>query len=289
MIPTLIVSLDPEIVPSQSSSGEFLAQSEVSTKIVLGEVARKRGKRLNITQDDVVQVHGQPDGNYNYPTGLFDFEIRTANAGDTATVVLPLKEALPSGARYRKFMSGTWKDFVINDKNKVYSAPGRRGFCPAPNDVAYQVGLTRGHYCVQLTIEDGGANDADGSANGTIVDPSGVATSINFVPTFGVTNHPLINKSFSAGGGEKTVMEFTIDSDSSDVVMDSISLATSPAVNATNISRVNLYYDANMNGVFEVSEKVTGLIFSNDLRIDLSTPLGLVSGRNRFKITFDVQ
>ena len=289
VIQTLIVNLDPEIDPSQSSSGEFLAQSEVGTKIVLGEVARKRGKRLNITQDDVVQVHGQPDGNYNYPTGLFDFEIRTANAGDTATVVLPLKEALPSGAHYRKFMSGTWKDFVINDKNKVYSAPGRRGFCPAPNDVAYQVGLTRGHYCVQLTIEDGGANDADGSANGTIVDPSGVATSINFVPTFGVTNHPLINKSFSAGGGEKTVMEFTIDSDSSDVVMDSISLATSPAVNATNISRVNLYYDANMNGVFEVSEKVTGLIFSNDLRIDLSTPLGLVSGRNRFKITFDVQ
>ncbi|MFK8017910.1 MAG: choice-of-anchor U domain-containing protein [Gammaproteobacteria bacterium] len=32
----------------------------------------------------------------------------------------------------------------------------------------------RTHWCVQLTIEDGGPNDTDGEANGTIVDPGGV-------------------------------------------------------------------------------------------------------------------
>jgi hypothetical protein len=41
--------------------------------------------------------------------------------------------------------------------------------------VLYQAGLTEGHFCVQLTIEDGGANDGDGAANNRISDPSGVA------------------------------------------------------------------------------------------------------------------
>ncbi|YCO04958.1 choice-of-anchor U domain-containing protein [Vibrio sp. VNB-15] len=36
-------------------------------------------------------------------------------------------------------------------------------------------GLNEGHWCVQVTIKDGGPNDDDNIANGTIIDPSGVA------------------------------------------------------------------------------------------------------------------
>ena len=36
-------------------------------------------------------------------------------------------------------------------------------------------GLTEGDSCLQLTLEDGGPNDADGEVNGVFKDPSGVA------------------------------------------------------------------------------------------------------------------
>ena len=52
------------------------------------------------------------------------------------------------------------------------------GNCPAPLSIAYlneetllANGLLEGKDCIQLTIEDGGANDADEMANGRVVDP----------------------------------------------------------------------------------------------------------------------
>ena len=55
------------------------------------------------------------------------------------------------------------------------SAPGEPGNCPPPQSTVYRDGLNTGDWCVQLTIEDGGPNDADGLANGSIDDPGGVA------------------------------------------------------------------------------------------------------------------
>lgn len=50
------------------------------------------------------------------------------------------------------------------------------GYCPPPGSDLWTEGLTAGNWCVQLLIEDGGPNDDDGLANGTIIDPSGVAS-----------------------------------------------------------------------------------------------------------------
>ena len=47
--------------------------------------------------------------------------------------------------------------------------------CPAPESELYEEGLTVGDVCLQLYIEDGGANDSDGIANGVIEDPGGIA------------------------------------------------------------------------------------------------------------------
>jgi hypothetical protein len=68
-------------------------------------------------------------------------------------------------------------NFVEDSKNKLSSAVGEEGVCPAPGDSAYQHndGLVEGDYCVQLLIEDGGPNDADSLKNGVIADPGGVA------------------------------------------------------------------------------------------------------------------
>ncbi len=110
--------------------------------------------------------------------GYFDFEIANLPvAGTSANVVIPQFEALPSGARYRKYhpVNG-WNDFVENAGNVLASAPGIPGICPLPGDTAYIPGLTPGHFCVQLTIEDGGPNDTDGVANHVIEDPGQIGT-----------------------------------------------------------------------------------------------------------------
>jgi len=108
--------------------------------------------------------------------GLFDFEIHgLSQAGDSALVVIPLRKVIPAKPRYRKLMPTGWQDFIIDEKNSLASALGENGICPPPNDSAYTSGLTSGHHCVQLRIEDGGPNDTDGIADGVIIDPGGIA------------------------------------------------------------------------------------------------------------------
>lgn len=86
---------------------------------------------------------------------------------------IPSSHPIPSGACYRKYdpVSG-WREFVINANNALASAPGE---CPLPGDPAYTPGLTAGHYCIQITLQDGGLNDTDGLANHVIEDPGQLA------------------------------------------------------------------------------------------------------------------
>lgn len=64
----------------------------------------------------------------------------------------------------------------MDARNTLASASGVDGPCPAPGSRDYVSGLQPGHYCVQLTLDDGGPNDADGLRNGMILDPGGVGT-----------------------------------------------------------------------------------------------------------------
>ncbi|TMO84805.1 Ig-like domain-containing protein, partial [Pseudoalteromonas spongiae] len=108
--------------------------------------------------------------------GIVDFIVEgLKELGQSYQLVFPQHEAVPENAIYRKLINGQWQDFVIDDNNQIHSTSGEFGFCPAPGDGSWTPGLTAGHWCVQVTIEDGGQNDADGQVNGTIVDPSGVA------------------------------------------------------------------------------------------------------------------
>jgi hypothetical protein len=77
---------------------------------------------------------------------------------------------------YRKFTRvNGWVDFVVDVNNQFASSQGNLGFCPPPGDASWSIGLNEGHWCVQLTIEDGGPNDDDGLANSSINDPGGVS------------------------------------------------------------------------------------------------------------------
>ena len=61
------------------------------------------------------------------------------------------------------------------------------GNCPVPLSNSYQNGLLEHHQCIELTIEDGGPNDADELKNGSIEDPGVLASTKNQAPTISIS------------------------------------------------------------------------------------------------------
>ncbi len=121
-------------------------------------------------------------------------------SGSSVAVVLPLAKdvTIPSNAIYRKYSEAKgWFTFVEDENNSLSSAlKDDNGNCPAPSSSAYLTegtllanGLIEGKNCIQLTIEDGGANDADETANGTVVDPGVLVSEFeNTLPEISLSN-----------------------------------------------------------------------------------------------------
>lgn len=135
--------------------------------------------------------------------GCFDFEV--SGIVGSATVVLPLSAGVPATTpysnriQYRKLINGQWQDFSTNDGSVIASAAAISTsplVCPAAGSSDYSNGLTAGHRCLQLTIVDGGDNDADGAVNGTVVDPGGIGVGVSVTSTI---DDPAIGT--SGGGG----------------------------------------------------------------------------------------
>jgi hypothetical protein len=172
------------VIPENTkSANKHLAESESDTCLRRGLNTANGGSGSILLAADEVSVD-------DYATnigGLFDFVLSGLPvAGQSASVVLPQRLPIPANAIYRKLMpSAGWVEFVVDSKNYYLSTAGESGFCPSPNDSRWTTGLTVDHWCVQVTIEDGGPNDDDGVANNQIVDPGGVAiwTSSNALPT----------------------------------------------------------------------------------------------------------
>ncbi len=157
----------------------YLMECDPGVRCRLGQralLASGGGARL-INSDISMQDAIEADDGYAHTGGIFDFEARELPVhGQSVRVAIPLRAAIPAGAVYRKFQSGQWSTFVENSANALHSAQGGTGYCPPPGDAAWQSGLRTGYRCIQLTIEDGGPNDADGDANGSVDDPGSVAT-----------------------------------------------------------------------------------------------------------------
>ncbi|MBY5923041.1 Ig-like domain-containing protein [Ferrimonas balearica] len=113
--------------------------------------------------------------------GIFDFiAYKLPEIGQTLQVVLPQRLAIPANAVYRKFLPREgWVTLVEDGDNLLHSAPGEPGFCPPPGGDVWTPGLTEGHWCVQLTLKDGGRYDADELTNGSVTDPGGVAVMLS--------------------------------------------------------------------------------------------------------------
>ncbi|MGD9163150.1 MAG: cadherin domain-containing protein [Chromatiales bacterium] len=191
------------VLQEQSAvSDSYLIETEPGVRLRLGTVALQHANgEASVDLEDIANFGGvAADSSYSYPSGLFDFAMEEVPAaGQSVQVVIPLLAPIPQNPVYRKVASGIWRNFVVDAANILASASGEPGYCPPPNDSDYTSGLTPGHWCVQLTIEDGGPNDADGRANHAIEDPGGVAQRLS--TPFSVT---------SRGGGGGSAMLFLL-------------------------------------------------------------------------------
>ncbi|WDE11295.1 Ig-like domain-containing protein [Thalassomonas haliotis] len=177
-IPDYLDNIDEcNVVPEQVGvTDNFLVEGDPGVCLRLGDTALtgdSGGTRLleaDVSDEEVVNVGG-----------IFDFiAYGLPVEGQEYRVVLPQIQPIPANAVYRKQKSsGEWSNFVQDSGNQLWSTEGESGFCPPPGDEQWQPGLIEGHWCVQLLMTDGGANDADGLANGTIVDPGGVAVMLD--------------------------------------------------------------------------------------------------------------
>jgi predicted outer membrane repeat protein len=170
----------PNVIPQQiSNTSSYLLECDAGVTCGLGVFARG-GDTVGVLIPDTqlaTLATLTEDPEYQPVGGVFDFEIRgLARVGQSVRVAIPQIKPIPKDAHYRKFINNTWVTFVSDDANYIHSAPGLPGYCPAPGASAWTTGLTEGHWCVQLTIEDGGPNDADGFDNRQIADPGVVST-----------------------------------------------------------------------------------------------------------------
>jgi hypothetical protein len=107
----------------------------------------------SVESEDARQADSYASGKpRRMPFGLINFKIAVATPGDQAVVKLYFSEAAPAKSKWYKYdpIADRWSDFSAYAR----FAADRRS--------------------VALTLRDGGIGDADGVANGVIVDPAGV-------------------------------------------------------------------------------------------------------------------
>lgn len=102
-----------------------------------------------IDDASVPDMTNRPDA---FPLGLVTFRVLTASPGDTIALTLYCSQPIPEGAIWYKH----------DPVNGWYDYSGQAVF-------------SEDRLSVTLTFQDGGIGDADGVANGVVVDPSGPA------------------------------------------------------------------------------------------------------------------
>jgi hypothetical protein len=157
----------------------YLIETLPGLRLKVGNTAfQSEAQQAMILMSDIIDKGGVGDDiRYSYPNGLIDLRISALPLAsqNPINVVIPQISAIPSDAVYRVMTSTGWHDFTSDEDNAISSAAGEDGYCPPPGDEAYQIGLAEGDYCVQLTLEDGGPNDADDLTNNRISITGGMA------------------------------------------------------------------------------------------------------------------
>jgi hypothetical protein len=128
---------------------------ETATGVGIAYFSSDAGNIQNLVAvaEGTLPTAGKPAGR-SFPDGFFSFNIVNVTPGSTVTITITLPSAMPVGTQYWKCQNGNWID------------------CTA------LLGSNDGDNVITLTITDGGLGDADGTANGTIVDPGGPGVAV---------------------------------------------------------------------------------------------------------------
>ena len=108
---------------------------------------------IESADEDVIDFDVDVDGIIDQmPFGMVNFKLIVDTPGDEAVVTVHFSEPVPAQGRWYKYdpVQHAWSDF---SSHAVFSADRKS---------------------MTLTLRDGGAGDADGVANGIIIDPAGV-------------------------------------------------------------------------------------------------------------------
>ena len=199
---------EPNLIPFGDSGA--VVESEPGTQMILGGFALGAGgNNVGISEEYIAALTGIADNSFDYPGGLIDFILTGAEPGYSYTLVVPLSVAIPESAVYRKYSaSGGWADFVFSGTNALSTAMSVEGACPALGSDLYTLDLTAGDDCLQMFIADGGANDADGVANGSLFDPGGIAVRDIGIPSSN-SQVVLSNTTLKANGTDSTTVTVT--------------------------------------------------------------------------------
>jgi len=219
--------LDDDSNPSHLPIGENTQPMQTVTglQLSLGDIVRSSagvtGSDASIDFDDIAgnagengsEVNNSVDSHFQTLSTIVNFNVSGLSAaGDTVPVVIPLATGkfIPQEAVYRKYTEAAgWFDFVVDSKNNISTAlTDADGNCPAPLSFDYNViidGLNVGDNCIQLLIEDGGPNDADGQVNGLVKDPGVLTVEVeNQAPVITLADH------MSVGESSDIVVESTV-------------------------------------------------------------------------------
>ena len=223
-------------VANTLASSTGVIQSEPGTTLMLGGIALGLGNNnVMVTESEIAATENvAEDQGYDYIADLIDFAVTGAEFGHSYSLVVPLTVALPEGAVYRKYSApGGWVDFIENATNGLSSTMAVEGICPELGSDVYIPGLTAGDDCLQLLIEDGGPNDADGVANGTLVDSSSIA--IKYIGTPSDSSEiNLSSAQLTANGSASTTVTVTV-LDAEGVGLEHMSVSASVAVSGVGV------------------------------------------------------
>jgi hypothetical protein len=153
------------IVGTSGGNSVYALFTQEHTTEVGGETIFFDSDPSNITEVDSVPMPPDPPEGYNFPYGVFAINITVPVEGQWAIITITLPDDLPANSEYWKYSS-----------NGNGSTTGQSGW--------YQVPLESndGDNIIVIRLQDNGTGDADGVANGWIVDQGGPATPAARVP-----------------------------------------------------------------------------------------------------------
>lgn len=157
-----------------------------------------------------VELNQQGEAEQKVYRNIVDVEIAGVATGAVAKLSAQLNAPLnvpDSYALQMRVLTGDgWANFVTDEHNHLAAAKKlESGYCPEAGSDLYQSEFDAGSECLQLTLQDGGPNDGDGAANGSIAVTVGPVLKEIEIVTLQESGSALINKtsnsSTTQGGG----------------------------------------------------------------------------------------